>query len=315
MHSECRLGASKALSVAAALADLNSEVRVSTHVTSLSSSNALDILAPYAVVVDATDNVASRYLLNDACVMLKKPLISGSALRFEGQLTVYNYECAGPTYRCLFPVPPPPETVTNCSDGGVLGVIPGTIGVLQAFEAIKIIAGVGEVMSGRMTLFDGLDGTFRTVKLRKRRADVAIEKLVDYEQFCGTGAHDKDEPLKLLEAKDRIKAKELADILKASDPPLLVDVRSAPEMDICAIPGSKNVPLSKLLGPEGVERVRQLIIGDGGGKIIVVCRKGNDSQVATAKLMRELGDAAQVKDVIGGLHAWAREVDESFPVY
>jgi len=328
LHSESGIGAAKAVSVTAALSDLNSDVDVVAIVGCLTSANALEIIKEYDVILDATDNVATRYLLNDACVMLKKPLVSGSALRFEGQLTVYNYQEKGTTYRCLFPTPPPPETVTNCSDGGVLGVIPGTIGVLQALEAIKVLAEIGDVLSGRMLLFDGLAGTFRIVKLRPRKVE-AVENiikvgLVDYVQFCGAGANDKDEPLNILAEGDRISASELCSILKSPSDSLVVDVRSEPETEICSAPGTINVPLSRIRRPDGKDEVMQLVkewrmVAKEAGamtELILLCRRGNDSQIAASELREVMAkEGVRVRDVAGGLHAWARDVDRDFPVY
>lgn len=318
LHSESGIGAAKAVSVAAALSDLNSDVEVVAIVECLTSANALEIMKEYDVVLDATDNVATRYLLNDACVLLKKTLVSGSALRFEGQLTVYNYRETGPTYRCLFPTPPPPETVTNCSDGGVLGVIPGTIGVLQALEAIKVLAGLGDVLSGRLLLFDGLAGTFRTVKLRPRKVEAveSISELVDYVQFCGAGANDKDEPLKIVAESDRMSALELSSTLKSPSPSLVVDVRSEPEIEICSVPGTVSVPLNRIRRPGGKGEMMRLAKEAGVRELVLLCRRGNDSQVAASELREAMAkEGVRVRDVAGGLHAWARDVDKDFPVY
>ncbi|KAL8604876.1 hypothetical protein ACOMHN_028504 [Nucella lapillus] len=213
LHTEHRLGRSKAESVALSCRNLNSSLRFKTHRVQLSSENALSIIEEYDVVLDCTDNVATRYLLSDACVLAARPLVSGSALRFEGQLTVYNYK-GGPCYRCLYPKPPPPETVTNCSDGGVLGVVPGIIGCYQALEAIKIAADMGTCLSERLMLFDGMDGTTRTIRLRRRQPSCpvcgdtpTIRELVDYEQFCGARAADKDQEKDVLAASSRMSAK------------------------------------------------------------------------------------------------------------
>ena len=189
-HTQARLGVNKARSLAASLEELNSEVEVVRYERVLDSSNALAIIASHDVVVDCSDNVATRYLLSDACVMLDKPLVSGSALRWEGQLTVYNYR-GGPTYRCLYPQPPAPDTVTNCSDGGVLGAVVGVIGSLQALETIKILGGPGPSYSGVMMVYDGLEGRVRNIKLRARRENSGVSELVDYVQFCGAAPTDK----------------------------------------------------------------------------------------------------------------------------
>jgi len=202
----------------------------------------LDIIKAFDVVLDCTDNVATRYLLNDACVMTRKPLVSGSALRWEGQLTVYNFQ-GGPTYRCLYPTPPPPSAVTNCSDGGVLGVIPGVIGVMQALEAIKIITQDTSSLSGKLLLFDGQESRFRTVKLRPRTEDGGkINQLIDYVQFCGSGATDKDEGISILDKSQRLTASQLNDRMPVENF-LLVDVRLDTEFEIAALPGKVQNPL------------------------------------------------------------------------
>jgi adenylyltransferase/sulfurtransferase len=194
------IGISKAKSASSFLSKLNCHVVLDVIEEPLANSNALALVTSYDVVLDCTDNAATRYLLNDACVLAKKPLVSGSALRFEGQLITYNYG-GGPCYRCLFPIPPPPQFVTNCSDGGVLGAVPGTIGTLQALEALKLLAGSGLSPSyvGKMLLFDGLNGSFREIKLRSRQGNCGVcgdspkitELLEDYPAFCGSGYNDK----------------------------------------------------------------------------------------------------------------------------
>lgn len=239
-------------------------------------------------------------------------------------MTVYNYRNTGPTYRCLFPEPPPPESVTNCSDGGVLGVIPGIIGSLQALEAIKIIANLGEVMSGKMLLFDGLDGKFRTIKLRPRKEDVGVTELIDYEQFCGTGAHDKDEPLTILDPdKDRISVQDLKNKLDQQEhaPFLLIDVRSKPEMEICSLATALNVPIGDI--DKATEDIRDRLANINSKSVFVMCRRGNDSQKAVQKLRRLLNPETDagiseqivIKDVIGGLHSWTANIDDQFPCY
>lgn len=259
LHTEDKLGLSKVDSIKDAINRLNSNVKVTTHNVLLNSQNAIEILTPYDLVLDATDNVATRYLLNDACVLLKKPLVSGSALQLEGQLTVYNLE-GGPCYRCLFPKPPPPETVKNCGDGGVIGAITGVIGSLQALEAIKILLGNSEnSLKGRLLLFDGLTSTFRTIKLRGRQKtcnvcgeNPSITKLIDYEEFCGMAAMDKDPGLKILGPENRITVQEYSNIPRNSNH-LLIDVRSREEFEICQLENSLNVPIKNLLGDK-IER-------------------------------------------------------------
>ena len=319
LHSERALGLNKAQSVANAILSLNSEVRVETFAVALNSANALPIVQKFDIILDATDNVASRYLLNDACVLTDKPLVSGSALRFEGQVTVYNYQ-GGPTYRCLFPEPPPPETVTNCSDGGVLGVVPGIIGTLQALEAIKVASQTGEVMSGKLLLFDALRSTFRKVSLRPRNVDQVkkIMELIDYTQFCGASPNDKEKPLTLLNAKeDRISVHDLEQILEKQgheNCPLL-DVRESHEMDICHIPQSFNIPLKKIDKDTSMGQIKSYLEKTESKNLYVICHRGNDSQIAVMKLREKLPTDIIVKDVSGGLTSWAKSVDTDFPIY
>lgn len=314
LHNETSLGASKVESVKSFANALNSDVVVVTHHALLDSSNAMEILKDYDVVVDATDNVATRYLLNDACVLLKKPLVSGSALMFEGQLTVYNFN-NGPCYRCIFPKPPPPETVTNCGDGGVFGAITSVIGSLQAMEVLKIVLGKREdVLAGTLLLYDGIACSFRRIKLRGRKENCDIcgtkptlTQLIDYEQFCGMKASDKDAGLNILREDERIS---VSDYKNLDESHILIDVRSEAEFEICKLEKSVNVPIKRLLGnqmdAEFVEKLRN-------EKVFVVCRRGNDSQLA----VRHLAEKQDIKskDVIGGLHAWTREIDSDFPIY
>lgn len=318
LHTESTVGLTKVDSARAYLEELNSQIEVSTHHTQLTSDNALAFLERYDIIVDATDNVATRYLLNDACVLLKKPLVSGSALQLEGQLTVYNHK-SGPCYRCLFPTPPPPETVTNCGDGGVLGAITGVIGALQALESIKIILGNDGVLSGRLLLFDGHQSAFRNLKLRGKKADCAVcsenaslTKLIDYEQFCSMKATDKDSHLSLLKPHERVTAEEYKSLLDRNVPHVLIDVRGANQFEICQLPSSINVPIEDIL-----KNRRNVAEECREGDVFVVCRRGNDSQLAVqhlAPLFEERGLSAP-RDIVGGLHAWARNVDREFPIY
>lgn len=324
VHQERCVGMSKADSIKMQLAQLNATVNVTPYTVSLSSNNALDIIRDYDVVLDATDNVATRYLLNDACVFASKPLVSGSALQFEGQLAVYNYK-NGPCYRCLFPKPPPPETVTNCGDGGVLGAITGVVGCLQALEAIKIVVGIESCLSGRLLLFDGIQSTFRNVKLRGKstNCDVCgetkkISTLIDYEQFCGMKASDKDFQLKLLPQHQRITVEQLNDYRRNNDQHLLIDVRSEIEYEICHLEQTENFPIKMFTDPNsnGRKALVERIKTENIPQIFVICRRGNDSQIAAKKLLDELGtDRDRIYDVIGGLHAWTHQIDLNFPKY
>lgn len=324
LHSEISTGQPKVFSAADSLRKLNSSVEVTPYDIQIDSSNALDIIRQYDVVIDATDNVATRYLLNDACVMASRPLVSGSALQLEGQLIVYIYD-NGPCYRCLFPVPPPPETVTNCGDGGVLGAVPGVIGVLQALETVKILLGHHGVLSKSMLLFDGSDCSFRKVRVRDRNPSCAvcgsepsITALIDYEQFCGSKANDKAASIHLLDDIDRISACTYQGI--RSEPHVLIDVRSPLEFEICHIPESLNLPLKDLTSGEAVQQLKAVITekcsSGSDFPVFVVCRRGNNSQKGVLALRESLrGLDVSVKDIIGGLHSWAKDVDPSFPVY
>lgn len=276
----------------------------------------------YDVVIDGSDNVATRYLLNDACVLNNLPLVSGSALQLEAQLTVYNNK-GGPCYRCLFPVPPPPETVTSCGDGGVLGPVPGVIGVLQALETIKILVESPGVLSGRFLLFDGSNATFRNVKLRPRNPDCAvcgdnpsIRDLIDYEQFCGASAHDKVINIDILDSDSNVNMDTFSHKL---DKMLIIDVRPAIQYEICRLPNTYNVPLADIEKSKGLERIRDLVkdrSADGDNEVYVLCRRGNDSQRAIRYLKEKLSDLPiKFINVRGGLHAYSKHIDPSFPDY
>ncbi|EDV23657.1 uncharacterized protein TRIADDRAFT_50356 [Trichoplax adhaerens] len=272
-------------------------------------------------------NVATRYLLNDACVLCKKPLISGSALRFEGQLTVYNCN-NGPCYRCLFPTPPPPETVTNCSDGGVLGVVPGIIGLNQALEAIKILTGLQPAYSQRMLLFDASSGSYHVFKLRNRRPtcplcgdNPTIHELQDYVQFCKASATDKARQIELLTPEERISVDDYKKIYDEGQNHVLLDVREEVEYNICRLPQSINIhqylitnDLLSILN----QIVLQYMIKLKQNPIYVVCHHGNDSQKAIKRLQEIISDWEQniiYKDIEGGLDYWAKIVDNEFPEY
>ncbi|KAI8346211.1 adenylyltransferase [Mortierella sp. GBAus27b] len=320
IHNEARQGMSKAESAALSVRLLNPHCEVVVHNLVLDSSNAQPIIDAYDIVVDATDNVATRYLLNDACVLGKKPLVSGSALRFDGQLTIYNY-CGGPCYRCLFPQPPPAETVTNCSDGGVLGVVPGIIGCLQALEAIKVATKSNADSAPTMTLFSANSTTmFRTVKLRKKKAECivcgdspTITKLIDYVRFCGSSATDKTPDLFLIPYNERLTCESYNKLREGSVPHLLLDVREKVQFDICSLPNSINVPLNEL--PNKIDQVKEHLGAHNDRPVYVVCRRGNDSQPAVRILQEHAITTGEVKDIIGGLDTWALRVDPEFPRY
>eukprot|EP00118_Oscarella_pearsei_P007788 m.38965 g.38965 ORF g.38965 m.38965 type:complete len:440 (+) comp32654_c0_seq6:18-1337(+) len=328
LHSEGTVDVPKVLSASASLIRLNSQVECIPYNVALDSSNALLIIEQYNVVLDATDNVATRYLLNDACVLLGKPLVSGSALRFEGQLTTYNYQ-GGPCYRCLFPKPPPPETVTNCSDGGVLGAVPGVVGCLQALEAISLLAKKKSLYSQKLLLFDGAAGSFRLINLRPRQKSCnvcgespSVTQLQDYEQFCGSSASDKTKTIQLLSNDQRSSCKEYNEVRRSLSPHILLDVREPSHYRICSLPNSLNVPLKELERNEA--KVEEIL--SEAKPIYVVCQRGNDSQravdlllhkalKATSKTELQLKQKLTLKDITGGLQAWAKEIDPTFPTY
>ncbi|XP_012240301.1 adenylyltransferase and sulfurtransferase MOCS3 [Bombus impatiens] len=326
LYAETSIGTPKVNTAAESLNRLNSDIKVTPYKIQLDSSNALDIIKSYDVVVDATDNVATRYLLNDACVLSNKPLVSGSALKFEGHLSVFNYN--GPCYRCIFPKPPPPETVTNCGDGGVFGPAVGTIGVLQALEALKIVLDLPHVLSGQLLLFDGLETKFRKINLRAKNINCAVcgehpplHKLIDYEQFCGAKANDKDPKLNLLRTEERISVEEYNTTLKlGTKAHILIDVRSAEEFDICHLKNSINIPLCDINNNETVtlirSRIQEIQKQHDNASLYVMCRRGNDSQKAVKSLQEIFqGSNLEIKDVIGGIHAWSKKIDCTFPIY
>ncbi|XP_058605742.1 adenylyltransferase and sulfurtransferase MOCS3 [Onychostoma macrolepis] len=333
LHTELTQGQPKALSAAQAISRLNSSVHCVPYHLQLSRENAIQLIQQYDIVADCSDNVPTRYLVNDACVLTGKPLVSASALRMEGQLTVYNYR-GGPCYRCLYPTPPPPETITNCSDGGVLGVVPGIMGCLQALEVLKIASGQGSSFEKQLLMFDGQEGRFRSIRLRPKQAECAVcgetptvTELQDYEQFCGSAATDKCRRLNLLTKEQRVSVQEYKAILDSSTPHLLLDVRPKVEVDICHLPISINIPLSSLenkkaehltLLKDTVSDLKQQMNIKSQVPVFVVCKLGNDSQKAVQLLEKMSGQEIElitVKDVTGGLMAWANKIDPSFPQY
>uniref|UniRef100_A0A1A9X3N2 Adenylyltransferase and sulfurtransferase MOCS3 homolog n=1 Tax=Glossina brevipalpis TaxID=37001 RepID=A0A1A9X3N2_9MUSC len=321
LHTESRVGKSKVSSAYEALKAINSHCQIDMLGVLLNSGNASEIIQSYDIVLDCSDNVPTRYLLNDTCVALGKPLISGSALQLDGQLTVYNYGEAGVCYRCLFPMPPPPKAVTNCGDGGVLGAVTGVIGSLQALEAIKVaLNGTGgmEVLSKRLLIFDGASCSFRCVSLRGRRKDCSacsnvplIPNNLDYEKFCGMQASDKDYALKLLMPMQRVSVEEYKDLI--GKPHLLWDVRQPAEFEICKLPNSENVPLKTILDDSFVERFKEQL-QDKTLPIFVLCRRGNDSQIAAQHMINKF-PKHNIRDISGGLHAWHYKIDPNFPIY
>ena len=307
LHGTKDVGRPKLLSARERIADVNPHVRLETYETALTSKNALDILSGYDIVVDGTDNFATRYLVNDACVLQGKPNVYGSIFRFEGQASVFALS-DGPCYRCLFPEPPPPGLVPSCAEGGVLGVLPGLVGTIQATEAIKLIVGAGEPLKGRLLLIDTLGMQFRTVNVRKDPACPAcgtreIQALIDYEQFCGVRAADA-EP-RAVAGFVEVSPRELQSRLARGEELQLIDVREQFEWDIARIEGARLVPLATL--PDVLDTL------DRESEIILYCKGGSRSRAAASHLV----DAgfARVANLSGGILRWQAEVDPTLSRY
>jgi adenylyltransferase/sulfurtransferase len=303
-HGTATLGVNKAVSARRRIADLNPHVEVTVIDEPISSDNALALMQPYQVIIDGTDNFPTRYLTNDAAVLLKKPNIYGSIFRFEGQATVFWPERGGPCYRCLYPEPPPPGLVPSCAEGGVLGVLPGVIGTIQATEAIKILTGIGETLAGRLMLYDALTMRFRELRLRRNPAcpvcgdQPSITGLIDYQHFCGI----VPEPAA---ASDEITPPEVAAWLARDDRPFLLDVREANEWEIGRIAGAVRISVNEL-----VNRLNEL---DSAVEMVVYCRSGVRSGRAV-DLLRQAG-FRKVQNMAGGILRWSAEVDPSIPQY
>jgi len=309
IHSTAAIGLPKVHSAAARLRDLNPSATIVEHAEHLTSSNALRILSAYDVIADGTDNFPTRYLVNDACVLLGKPNIYGSVYRFEGQASVFD-ATIGPCYRCLYPMPPPPGAVPSCAEGGVLGVLPGIIGLIGATETIKRVLGIGESLVGRLLVFDALDMRFRELKLRKDPAcpvcgeRPTITELVDYEAFCGVGAADEGSATVDVMTAD-VSPKELKSKLDRGERFELVDVREGYELDICALPYTKWIPLAQL-----PDRAGEL---DKSAETIVYCRSGGRSGRAV-EFLRSLV-FTRARNLTGGVLRWADDVDPSLEKY
>ncbi len=305
IHGTSWVGKPKIVSAKDRILEINPYCQVDLYETRISSENALDILAPYDVVIDGTDNFPTRYLTNDACVLLDKPNVYGSIFRFEGQATVFNYQ-GGPNYRDLYPEPPPPGMVPSCAEGGVLGVLPGVIGTIQATEAIKIILGAPDTLSGRLLLYNAWEMKFRELKLRPNPIRPVIEKLIDYEQFCGipqAKAQEAAEQQKMTEMTV-VELKALIDS-NANDY-ILIDVRNPNEYQIANIPNSVLIPLPDIENGAAIPKIKELV---NGYRLIAHCKMGGRSAKALA-ILKEAGiEGINVK---GGISAWSREVDSSF---
>ncbi|MEA5448920.1 molybdopterin-synthase adenylyltransferase MoeB [Leptolyngbya sp. CCNP1308] len=308
IHSESWVGKPKIESAKSRILEINPHCQVDLYETRLSAENALGIFEPYDVVVDGTDNFPTRYLVNDACVLLGKPNVYGSIFRFEGQATVFNYQ-DGPNYRDLYPEPPPPGLVPSCAEGGVLGVLPGIIGVIQANETIKVILGTGNTLSGRLLLYNALEMTFRELKLRPNPVRPVIEKLIDYEEFCGIPQARMEAEKELADISE-MTVTELKQVLDSgADDVLLLDVRNPNEYEIARIPGSVLVPLPDIENGDGVDKVKSLL---NGHRLIVHCKLGGRSAKALGILKQHGIEGTNVK---GGITAWSQEVDASVPEY
>ncbi|GCL45302.1 molybdopterin biosynthesis protein MoeB [Microcystis aeruginosa NIES-3787] len=308
IHGTSWVGKPKIVSAKDRILEINPHCQVDLYETRISSENALDILAPYDVVIDGTDNFPTRYLTNDACVLLDKPNVYGSIFRFEGQATVFNYQ-GGPNYRDLYPEPPPPGMVPSCAEGGVLGVLPGVIGTIQATEAIKIILGAPDTLSGRLLLYNAWEMKFRELKLRPNPIRPVIEKLIDYEQFCGipqAKAQEAAEQQKMTEMTV-VELKTLLDS-NANDY-VLIDVRNPNEYQIAKIPNSVLIPLPDIENGSAIPKIKELV---NGYRLIAHCKMGGRSAKALA-ILKDAGiEGINVK---GGISAWSREVDSSVPEY
>ena len=306
VHGTSTLGVRKTESAKRRLLDLNPHIEVTTYEEQVTSENAFRLMEPYDVIVDGTDNFPTRYLTNDASVLLGKPNVYGSIFRFEGQATVFNPKAGGPCYRCLYPEPPPPGLVPSCAEGGVLGVLPGIIGTIQANEVIKLITGIGETLTGRLLLYDALDLRFRELKLRRNPScpvcgeNPTVTELIDYEQFCGIAPAPPVETL-----SDEVTPREVAQLLDSADPPFLLDVREANEWEIGRLPGATRISVNELAG-----RLNEL---DTAREIVVYCRSGARSRRAV-ELMRSAG-FRKLKNMTGGILRWSEDVDPSIPQY
>ncbi len=309
LHGTKDVGRKKLNSAKDRIREVNPNVQVDLYDTFFTAENAREIVEPYDIVIDGTDNFPTRYLSNDICVFLKKPNVYGSIFRFDGQCTVFAPHLGGPCYRCMFPEPPPPGMVPSCAEGGVLGVLPGIIGVMQAIEAVKLIMGIGETLMGRMIAFDALKMKFREFKLRKDpkcpvcSENPTITDLIDYDQFCGipqAKAAEDAEPHVPSVTVQELKAKR-----DRGDKFVLLDVREPFEYDICRIAGSKLIPLGNL-----PSRMSEL---DSADEILLQCKSGARSARAL-RLLQEAG-FSKLANVEGGILAWAEQIDPSVPKY
>jgi len=307
IHGTADVGKSKLASARESIREINPNVEVVGFETRLTSENALQLFEGFDIIVDGTDNFPTRYLVNDACVLLGKPNVYGSIFRFEGQASVFS-ALQGPCYRCLYPEPPPPGLVPSCAEGGVLGVLPGIVGCIQAMETIKLIIGQGQTLIGRLLVFDALGVKFRELKLRKNPDCPAcgthptITRLIDYEQFCGIRG---EEHTSVMTGIPELTPREVKKMMDENQPFVLIDVREPHEFQICRIPGSTLIPLGEV-----AKRMHEL---DSAGEIVVHCRSGQRSARAVEFLMK--AGFRKIYNLKGGILAWSDQVDPSVPKY
>jgi adenylyltransferase/sulfurtransferase len=308
VHSTTQIGKRKVLSARNRLLEINPEIEVDTYDQLFDSSSAIDIADPFDLIIDASDNFPSRYLINDLCVLTGKPNVHGAVFRFEGQVSVFWAE-RGPCYRCLFPDPPPPGLVPSCDEGGVFGVLTGTIGALQATEALKLILGIGEPLYGRLLLFDALQTRFDLVRLRKNPEckvcsdHPEVTRLIDYAEFCGVPGYDQSAAA--LDTDLEIEPQDLARKLADGHPMRLIDVREPHEVAISGIDGEELIPLGTFAA-----RIHEL---ESTEEIVVFCKSGTRSARALGLLLA--AGFQNARNLRGGINAWAREVDPGLPIY
>ena len=331
LHKESSLGLNKAKSIAQSCAEINSSVKVEIIESLVTVDNILHLMEEVDVIVDATDNVVTRYLINDAAAIKKIPLVSGAALGWDGQVSVFTFNKTSPCYRCLYPQPPPASAVTNCDLAGVIGPVTGLIGSLQALQVLRILAQLHPAFTDSLLNFSGTetDKLFRQLKLRPRNpnciacGDEGIDGIynsetgklkLDYIQFCGGQAQDDKNPdLNLLTADDRITCEEFKDLLdahKSNSSLLIIDVRPANQFEFCSIAGSLAIPIDTLSSQK--DSILQL--AQNSSEIVFICRRGNDSQLAVQQF-KHLLLGKRVRDLIGGLRAWAKLIDTEMPIY
>ena len=308
IHREEWVGKSKNDSAKSSVNALNSDIKITTYDERLTSQNAMGIIKEYDIVVDGTDNFATRYLVNDATALLKKPNVYGSIFRFEGQASVF-YSEKGPCYRCLYPAPPPPGMVPSCAEGGVLGILPGVIGLIQSTEVIKLILSKGDSLIGRLLLFEAMPMKFRELKLKKDPdcpicgKNATIKELVDYDEFCGVGKSEED--ARKTDSGIEITTHELKKLIDEKSSFTLIDVREPHEYEICRIEGATLIPLATI--------ANQMTGLDQTGEMITYCHAGIRSYKA-AEFLKSMG-FGKVRSLKGGIKAWSKDIDPSIPVY